>query len=1165
MSCAPAIAIGQGIQTEFGKNRTQYKKFEWVQYESENFIAYWYEDSNQLGEFVLQIAERDNLELQTILEYRVNDKIQILLYNDLNDLKQSNLGNEETFFNTGGITRIIGNKVFIHFDGNRQNLRKHVREGISHVYLNRMMFGGNLQEIVQNAVLLNLPQWFTNGLVAYVGEDWNTEKDNILRDGFLSGKYESFLDVINDDSQLAGHSLWYYIGQNYGQSTVANLLYLTRINRSVESGFLYVLGNTYKQATESWFDFFQQRYLNDQQIGQSPQGNPLETENLGNKRLSQVKLNASGNRVAYVQNDYGKFKVMVQELKRTPEIKVVLKDGLKNTLQEPESIYPLLDWSTKGNKLTILYESRNQFKVVTYNASSGKTESNSFDKEFSRITSLSSSGAGKLIVSAIKNGQSDIFTMDVTGDNVRRITNDAYDDFSPAVVNVRGRQGIVFASNRNSNELQAGNPRGSDIPGTFDLYFLSNEGGNKQIIRLTDTPLANEKYPIQLDSSYFGYLSDENGIYNRYSSYVEEVVSHYNRVIVSKSGEQIRIHQDSTAQIPDSEIDTTYLEAVYVLKPFPHANSNLSTNLLEFDVASAKNKMSELYYINGKYHIYIKELTASRNLKLSNSGYRNLVVNSIEELPASGPTVPINNVLDSIPLWQLPDELEKELPEIENPVKDDNEEGNLEDPAEVVIENTEEEGTIDIDNYFFQSEFDDNETPAAVIVEDENGNITLQSPSSVFRAFREPEFEAINFNPSDVIPSKRKFKLEYLSTQLDNSFLFDGRENNKFSPPLYEYPGVGIMLKGSIKDIHEDYRFQGGFRIPITFDGVEYFITFDDKKKRLDKRYGYYRKSHVINEDAGNFNAVSTRTITNIAETRFSFPLDIYSSIRSKIFLRTDRNIVLATDQSTLEQPRSDEERIGLQVEYVYDNTVDISVNIKHGTRFKVFGEVQKQFDLKLFEPETNFDFSFNDGFLHVLGFDVRHYLKIDKYSILAGRAAFATSFGAQKNLYFLGGQDGWILPEALEEIPVPDPEGFAYQALASQMRGFKNNIRNGNSYAVLNFEGRFPIFNYFGNHPLKSSFLRNFQIVGFLDIGTAWQGVSPFQENNPLNTVEVGDPNSPVSVEVNYFRNPIVYGFGGGIRSLIFGYFVKLDYAWGFETGVLQEPVFYISLGKDF
>ena len=160
--CLPALALlAQGTtQVEFGKNRVQYHQdfAEWSQYESDNFITYWYGEGRYVGQAVVQLAEYDFKDIQNILEHRINEKIQIIVYTDLTDLKQSNIGSEEAFTNTGGQTKIVGNKVFVYFNGDHNNLRKQVREGIASVYLNAMLFGSNLQEIVQNAVMMNLPE-----------------------------------------------------------------------------------------------------------------------------------------------------------------------------------------------------------------------------------------------------------------------------------------------------------------------------------------------------------------------------------------------------------------------------------------------------------------------------------------------------------------------------------------------------------------------------------------------------------------------------------------------------------------------------------------------------------------------------------------------------------------------------------------------------------------------------------------------------------------------------------------------------------------------------------------------------------------------------------------------------------------------------------------------
>ncbi len=133
-------------------------------------------------------------------------------------------------------------------------------------------------------------------------------------------------------------------------------------------------------------------------------------------------------------------------------------------------------------------------------------------------------------------------------------------------------------------------------------------------------------------------------------------------------------------------------------------------------------------------------------------------------------------------------------------------------------------------------------------------------------------------------------------------------------------------------------------------------------------------------------------------------------------------------------------------------------------------------------------------------------------------------------------------------------------------MRGFYSNIRNGNSFFLLNTEIRIPVMLYlFPN--IRATWLKNLQATGFFDCGSAWQDGKLFSTDNPLNTVNLpeNNPNSPVRIRVNYFRDPVVMGTGYGFRTTLFGYFVKFDYAWGIETRVFQKPVKHFSIGLDF
>jgi len=1147
------VLNGQGIKTKYGKNRVQYQKFDWKEYNSPNFTTYWYDGGDDLGKYVVQVAEQEYPNLQNILEYKVNNKIKIIVYNDLSDFHQTNIGQEVPFYNTSGITKIIGNKVYLYFNGNHRDFQRQIKEGIAMVSLNQMMFGDSFQEIVQNAVLLNLPEWYTKGLVAYIGQNWSQEADDKLKDGILSEKYKTYMDVVKDDPVLAGHSLWYFISNNYGKSTVSNLLYLTRINRSVESGFLYVLGSSFIQTTDSWLQFYAQRYSREAANTYLPKEEGLNSGS-PNSVLTEAKLNKQGNQLAYVKNINGRYDIIIRNLKEESE-KTVFKGGFRNTVLEPDLHYPLITWS--GNNLIIISEKSGKIKLSKY--SNGALTSKSLDKQFSRFYSIDAVSGKQLIVSALRNGQVDLFLMNTGGGNPKRITNDVYDDVNPIGITLNGEKGVLFASNRESEQMEYW------TPARMDLYFLNLEQPSAEIVRVTDTPFANEHHPIKIGDNQFGFISDENGVSNRYIGALEKKVLYNEKVITQINGKTTTVNEEEVIPIPKDQIDTIILQPVYGLVANTYAATNYQQGIISQSHVSLAGTTAEVIRNKGKQQLYLTQVTTDQPVTLKSTNYRT-------SLKPKKKLVKETNVVDRIIKEKKKRKKIKEQ-EIPKPEPENQEQEKKEE--------------IDVDNYYFQSEFDEEETPPnnqkpkteekeQVAIDD----IELPKPQ---RAKKKKKKQIYSVDDNNIKPYRAEFKTEFLTFQVDNGILFeimDIYSKNTFrfgdvtlssktqdGSGLYRYNPVGAMITGSITDVMENHRFQGGLRLPFTLEGMEYFLVYENRKNRLNKELFYYRRSNEMPFRETNGPPIGSRLITNYAGAVLNYPINLFSSIRVTPTIRNDKNTLLASEYMILGASPIVQQRAGVKTEFIFDNTKNISLNIVNGSRFKVFYDVQKEFTARL---GSESQFGVNKGLMNILGVDARQYTPINRHTVFATRVAGATSFGREKVLYYLGGVDNWALPLGREyktnsEIPVTSNGNFAFQTLATNLRGFKNNIRNGNSYLVGNMELRIALINYLSRTPVKSAFLRNFQVVPFFDVGTAWEGKSPWSKENPLNTVLIDDPNKPISVKVNYFRNPIVYGYGAGVRSLLFGYFVRVDMGWGVETGILQQPILYVSLGKDF
>ncbi|MEO7767981.1 MAG: hypothetical protein ABIS01_11165, partial [Ferruginibacter sp.] len=94
-----------------------------------------------------------------------------------------------------------------------------------------------------------------------------------------------------------------------------------------------------------------------------------------------------------------------------------------------------------------------------------------------------------------------------------------------------------------------------------------------------------------------------------------------------------------------------------------------------------------------------------------------------------------------------------------------------------------------------------------------------------------------------------------------------------------------------------------------------------------------------------------------------------------------------------------------------------------------------------------------------------------------------------------------------------------------------------------------------------NNAFLRNFQLVQFIDLGEAWNGKYG-AITRP--TQIVGDPPIQILKKVGGI-GPLAGGYGFGARSVLLGYFLRFDAGWEMNGFFKHKPVLNLSLGLDF
>lgn len=1069
-----------GIRQDYGKNRVQYNDFDWVFLRFEAFDVYFYRGNEALAENVARLTHKNLPQIENYLDAPLDERVQILVFNNLSDLKQSNVNSSgEDDYNTGGVTRISGRRLFVYFDGNYSHLEETLRMGLSEVVLSNLIYGSFTQSVT-NSALLNLPNWYMEGLISFMGDEWNSTVDVQVRNGFFSEKYKRINTLTQLDARYAGHSFWYFVKETYGEKVIRNIVYMSVVNRDIESGFVYILGKDMKTMTRDWKQFYKDRYG----LSDDPE---FENESAlikgrKNHEITAVELSKDGRYLAYVDRRFSRYKVYVYDRETGKKNKVYT--GGYRIAQNTDYSYPLLAWHPNGELLSIFTEEEGVIQFSVYNREKDEVNTKAFYR-FDKIVSLEYSPDGKqFLLSAVKNGQSDIYVYTILNTKITPITRDIYDDIDP-IFFANGKR-IAWSSNRPTDSLLPDDQRFLRTS-SLDLFATENEELRKDSIkiwRLTNTPDIDEKDLDELSPGILSFTTDREG---------------------RRSQNLIKI--DSAIAYVDTTTHYDYFFSEYKYTSNP-------SSLVDVDMAAAQNLRASVYLEDNRYRLYLEEYESLASLGLNplQVESRNIAESQAEADSSQSPieeSKPIREYYGSLPRRAL---------------------------------------KVNILNYRFYEE-PEAETPQTAEPDLEELPV-LPTSLAQTEASADDEFE---------IPATRNYFLSFFQ---DN---FTVRFDNMFDNPQYQpftgfvsgdilNQGFNMNFKVGVMDLMHDYRIVAGMRttfqpLPGTSltPNAEFVIGVTDFKNRWDKYYTYTRRSQVQFLALNNLR----RLINNEFNYKVVYPFNPVAGLRMSIGYRIDENIRLASDFNNLDEPITYTDYAIARSAYVYDNSRKIGLNLYAGLRYKLFAEYYRN----LTKSESG---------MWTTGVDARHYTILHRNLIWANRLAAGTSFGPEKLIHIMGGVDNEFSPRLDQSTPIARENNYVFQTLVTNMRGFFQNVRNGNSFAVINSELRWPFVSYLANRPIRNDFLNNLMFIGFTDVGTAWNGPSPWDPENAINTRTVA-LGSGGEIVLDAQKNPIVVGTGIGLRSRLFGYYVRADWAWGIEDGVVLPSIFYVSLSTDF
>ncbi|MBV6646796.1 MAG: translocation protein TolB [Cyclobacteriaceae bacterium] len=453
------------------------------------------------------------------------------------------------------------------------------------------------------------------------------------------------------------------------------------------------------------------------------------------------------------------------------------------------------------------------------------------------------------------------------------------------------------------------------------------------------------------------------------------------------------------------------------------------------------------------------------------------------------------------------------------------------DPDEYEFEDDNEgldPGFIDTDNYRFEQE-----------------DVSDYQPESFFSNYKKLETKSQILGP---IPYEPRFSFSNLIT----SFAID---------PLRNF---GILLETQISDMLENHKLTGGALVINDLNSGDFFAEYKYLKYWMDLSVRVDGRIFKIVED--NEDLINQRYAWTSIQLGASLPisnwfrLEINPFYGVSDFKNLQFNSILNNNAGADQAADNRVSYTGVTSRAVFDNTIERGFNILQGTRGQV--------EFKHMEAISQKQKSFSS-----LKVDLRHYQKVHREITLATRFFFGHSFGANPQSYLLGGVPNWLFrqirnhqgTDPLEFSNSRDNSGILFNEFVTNLRGYDYSELFGTNAMLFNAELRFPIFRYFTRGPISSNFFRNFQLIGFYDIGSAWTGKPPFTRENSVNTVTYESEGSPFKGEIANFRNPWLASYGAGLRTVLMSYYVKVDVARPISDFEAKDTRVQVSVGLDF
>lgn len=440
----------------FGRNKVQYRAFDFRIIRTAHFDVYYYPQEREAALDAARMVERSYARLSRLLQHEFSERKPLIIYASHTDFQQTNALSSTLDEGTGGVTEALKSRMILPFTGSYAEF--------DHVLTHELVHGFQYDVIFRRGVVnevspfsARMPLWFMEGMAEYLSIGRiDPHTVSWLRDAVLNGYLRSIAEMSQRDDYLSyrfGQSLWAFIGSKWGDEVVGILLQKApRIG--IERAFASTLGLSLDELNQEWQAAVRTAYLPQLTEHDPPERiaqRLTERKQLYDPWFLAPAISPDGSHFVYLsQHDGFSFDLWLADARTGRVVRRLVQSARDAGLESLRYMNSGAAFSHDGRFIAFAAKDGGQDALYVYDLERGRIVKRlKFGLNGISGPSWSPDGT-RIVFTGLDGGLSDLFVTDLDG-QLSRLTNDKYADLMPSWSPDGSR--IAFTTDRAGTDL----------------------------------------------------------------------------------------------------------------------------------------------------------------------------------------------------------------------------------------------------------------------------------------------------------------------------------------------------------------------------------------------------------------------------------------------------------------------------------------------------------------------------------------------------------------------------------------------------------------------------------------------------------------------------------------------------------------------------------------